>query len=78
MKEFLGILTEYVSGERPCSAVEEWLAGVDWDDPGLTQDSRNILGLFEVLATEVSESMRDESELVREAKELLARSTILS
>ena len=74
----MGILTEYVSGERPCSAVEEWLAGVDWDDPGLTQEVKITLGLFEVLATEVSEGMRNEGELVTEAKELLARSTILS
>ena len=71
VKEFLDILTKYVSGEQPCSAVEEWLAGVDWNDPVLTQDGRNILGLFEVLATEVSEGMRDESELVREARKLL-------
>ena len=73
MKEFLDVLTEYISGERTCSAVEEWLAGVNWDDPDLTQESKDAYGLLELLLIEVSEGLRDEDELVREAKSLLER-----
>ena len=78
MKEFLDVLTKYVNGERTCSAVEEWLAGVDWNDPDLTQESKEAYGLLELLATEVSEGLRDEDELVREAKSLLEKETGLS
>ena len=73
MKEFLDLLTKYVSGERPLSDVGEWLAGVAWDDADLTPDSKEVLGLFEVLATEVSEGLRDQRELLSEAVTLLTK-----
>ena len=78
MKEFLDVLTKYVNGERTCSAIEEWLARVDWDDPDLTQESKDAYGLLELLVTEVSEGLRDEGELVREAKNLLENESGLS
>ena len=71
MNEFLDVLAKCVSGERPLSDVEEWLAGVDWDDPDLTPERKEVFGLFEVLATEVSEGLRDRKELLNEASTLL-------
>ena len=73
MREFLEILAKYVSCEQPFSVVEEWLAGVDWDDPNLTQENKEIFGLFELLTTEVSEGLRDQQELIGEAITLLMR-----
>ena len=73
MREFLGLLAKYVSGEQPFSVVEEWLAGVDWDDPNLTQENKEIFGFFELLTTEVSEGLRDQQELIGEAITLLMR-----
>lgn len=68
----MDILTEYVSGKQTRSAVEEWLAGVDWDDPDLIQDSKDVFSLLELLKTEVSEGLRDEGELVKEARDFIA------
>ena len=72
MNEFLDVLTECVNGDRPLSDVGEWLAGVDWDDPNLTPERKEVFGLFEVLAIEVSEGLRDRSELLNEASTLLS------
>ena len=73
MKEFLDVLSEYVRGEQPFPAVGEWLVGVDWDDPNLTEEEREGFGLFELLTTEISEGLRDEQELISEATILLTK-----
>ena len=73
MKDFLDLLARCVSGEQPFSVVEEWLAGIDWDDPDLTPDEKETFGLFELLTTEVSEEMRDQQELLSEATTLLTK-----
>ena len=71
MNEFLDVLTECVNGDKPLSDVGEWLAGVDWDDPDLTPERKEVFGLFEVLATEVSEGLRDRVELLGQAAALI-------
>ena len=73
MKEFLDLLGEYAREEQPFPAVGEWLAGVDWDDPNLTEEEREVFGLFELLTTEISEGLRDERELKIEAIAAIVR-----
>ena len=73
MRDFLDLIAKYVSGEQPSSVIEEWLAGVDWDDTSLNEDDKEIFGLFELLTTEVSEGIREEQELTSEATRLLTK-----
>ncbi len=73
MKEFLDLLSEYLRGAQPLTALSEWLAGVDWDDPDMTEEDREVFGLFELLTTEVFEGLRDEGELTTEATMLLTK-----
>lgn len=73
MKEFLDLLGEYVRGAQPFSALGEWLAGVDWDDPTMTEEEQEVFGLFELLTTDVSEGLREEKELIREAIAAMVR-----
>ena len=73
MKEFLDLLGEYVRGAQPFSALGRWLAGVDWDDPDLTEEEQEVFGLVELLTTDVSEGFREEEELISEAIAVIAR-----
>ena len=73
MKEFLDLLGEYVRGAQPFSALGGWLAGVNWDDPDMTEEEQEVFGLFELLTTDVSEGLREEEELISEAVGAIVR-----
>ena len=75
MNELVNILQSYLNYAAGLREIAEWLAGVDWDDPELTSEERNELGLLFLLVTEVAEGMRDEAELRAEAERFLAEKT---
>ena len=75
MNELLEILERYLNSAADMREIAEWLAGVDWDDPELTEADRNDLGLLLLLETEIAEEMRDEAELRQEAEKFLAERT---
>ena len=75
MNELIKLLQYYLTSSISLVECAEWLASVDWDDPELTGDERDALGLFELLITEISEGLREEYEFRREAALLLAAKT---
>ena len=75
MNELANILERYLSSAAGLREIAEWLAGVDWDDPELTEEEQEAYGLFELLVTEIAEEMRDEAELRAEAERFLADKT---
>ena len=70
--EMVQMLEGYLTNARGLRECAEWLAGVDWDDPRLTQEEKEALGLFELLVTEVSEGLRGVEEFWQAASEFVA------
>ena len=68
-------LQDYLKSDTDLREIAEWLAGVDWDDPELTKDEQEALGMLLLLVTEIAEGMRDESELRTEAERFVADRT---
>ena len=75
MNDLLQILQAYLRGAKGLGDCAEWLAGVDWDDPDLTLEQKETLGLFELLLTEVAEGLRGEREFWEAASEFVAPKT---
>ena len=73
MNELVEILQTYLDGSQSLRNCAAWLAGVDWDDPTLTQEERERLGQFDLLSTEIAEGMREEKEFREAAARLVAR-----
>ncbi|MDA1220293.1 MAG: hypothetical protein O2909_12830 [Chloroflexi bacterium] len=71
MKELAQILADHLNGLKGLDDCAEWLAGIDWDDPCLNDEDKKSLGLFELLIIEVSEGLRDKSELRQEASQFV-------
>ena len=74
-KELSEVLTAYLSGWKTVSDLYEWLAGVNWDVGSLDADSQQVLGIFELLVTDVFEGFRDEIEFAQEASDFVAKAT---
>ena len=74
-RELADILTAYLAGWKTLFDCYVWLASVDWDDPVLDSDGQKILGLFELLSTDVLEGFRDETEFAQEASNFVAGAT---
>lgn len=72
MGDLAQILADYLKGAKELCECAEWLAGVDWDDPDLTEEEKDSFGLFELLFTDVAEGLRDEQELQVAASSFLA------
>lgn len=72
MGELALILADYLKGAKGLGECAKWLAGVNWDDPDLTDEEKDSLGLFELLITDVAEGLRDEQELQEEASSFVA------
>lgn len=75
MNELIQMLQNYVSGAAGLGECAGWLAGVDWDDPAMTEEQRVAVGTFELLLTEVAEGLRGEREFFEEASRFVARRT---
>lgn len=72
MNELIKMLQSYLMGASGLGECAAWLAGVDWDDPDLTDAEKESVGLFELLITEVAEGLRKEREFWEAAAELVA------
>ena len=75
--ELANLSTAYLMGWKTIRDCAEWLAGIDWDDPSLDSESLNFVGRLELLATEVLEGLRPESDFWQESAEFVARETNL-
>ncbi len=75
MNELAQLLQGYVLSSSSLKDCVEWLSGVDWDASDLDEEEARTLGLFELLATEVSEGLRVEREFWDEAARLVAART---
>jgi len=71
--ELFNIATDYLLGWKTIYDCAEWIAGIDWEDPGLDPESLKFAGLLELLATEVTEGLRPEADFRQEAANLVAR-----
>ncbi len=72
MNELLILLQGYLTSGKSLVECSEWLAGVDWDDPELNAAEREILGTLELLITEKSEGMREESDFHEDTTRFVA------
>ena len=75
MRELVHLLQDYLLGAKGIGECAEWMAGVNWDDPDLTDREKDSLGLFELLITDVAEGLREELEFWEEASQLIAKTT---
>lgn len=73
MDELNQLLQDYLNSDQDLGQCAEWLAGIDWDDPALTYGEKETLGLLELLAVEVSESIRPEQDFRDAVAEVLTR-----
>lgn len=74
-RELTDLLIAYLAGWKTVLDINEWLAGVDWNDPAIGPENQGILGNLELLATEVIEGLRGEFEFASEVAKLVAEST---
>ena len=74
-RELVNLLEAYLLGWKTIYDCSEWLASIDWDDPGLDPESLEMAGLLELLATEVAEGLRPEADFWREAAKFVASKT---
>lgn len=74
-QELTDVLTAYLADWKTLLDCYMWLASVDWDDPTLDPNCQEVLGLFELLSTEVLEGFRDEIEFAQEASDFVASAT---
>ena len=75
MDELTELLQSYLNSAQDLAQCAEWLAGVDWADPSLTDGEKETLGLLELLAVEVSEGLRPEQDF-RDAAAALTRQPV--
>ena len=72
MGELVQLMQSYLRGASTIDDCAEWLAGVDWDDPELTEDETEALGGFVLVLTEISDGIRDESEFKEDVRQFVA------
>ena len=72
MNDLVQVLQGYLMSSASLKDCAEWLAGADWDDPALTDEEKEALGLFELLLTDIAEGLRPESEFRDEASAFVA------
>ena len=73
LDELKKTLLAYSARTMSVQDFEAWLASVDWDEGGdLTYEQRELVASLELVATEVAEGLRSESELRAEVMGELA------
>ena len=72
-QDMLNVLESYLLGWMSLDDCYEWLAGISWDDPNVTDDPqfKDALGRMELLATEAVEGLRPTSEFEQLAVQLV-------
>jgi len=71
--ELLDLSKAYLMGWRTIRDIDEWLAGIDWENPDLDPESLELAGRLELLATEVLEGLRPENDFWQEASKIIER-----
>ena len=74
-RELVDLSISYLSGWKSINDLAEWLAGIDWNNPGLDPESLAFAGLMELLVTEVAEGLRPEADLWQEASKFVEGKT---
>ena len=75
MEELVQILQSYLISAKTLEECAEWLAGVDWDDPDFTPEAKEPVGMFELLAVDIFEGLRDEGEFREASANFIASAT---
>ena len=70
--ELLNLLSSYLVGWKSLSDCAEWFAGINWGQTRMDLETRRWVGALELLAVEVLEAMRPESEFWQEASCIVA------
>lgn len=73
--ELRNLLSSYLLGWKTIRDCSEWLAGLDFADPQLDQETRDLAGRLELIATEIAEGLRPEEEFWQEAAAFVAKET---
>ena len=73
--QLIELLTAYLSGWKSLSDCVEWLASLSWDDPDIDRQFRTLAGQLELLATEVVEGLRPETEFIDKVSDLVFEQT---
>ena len=68
--ELTDILKAYLSGWKTVRDIAEWLSGIEWDS-SVDSEIQQFVGCVELLATEVLEGLRPETEFWQEAAKLV-------
>jgi hypothetical protein len=76
--DIITLLTAYLMGWKSMAECAEWLAGIDWNDEMIDEQSANLADSIVLLTTEILEGLRPESELWGEASKLVAEETGLN
>ena len=74
-RQIIDLLTAYLMGWKTVRDCAEWIAGVDWNNDNLDEQTATLVGDIELLTTEVSEGLRPEAEFLAEASRLVAQET---
>lgn len=73
--ELVDLSIAYLSGWKTIRDYAEWIAGIDWDSPGLNQESLEFAGRVELLITEIAEGLRSEDDLLQIASDFVSSKT---
>lgn len=74
-EELIDLLTSYLLNWKTIEDCAAWFASVSWDGASLIDAYRKSIGLLELLATEVLEGMRPESDFADEAARMVQSET---
>lgn len=73
--ELVKTAKRFVQGKLSLGDLDAWLAGIDYDDPELSEESKEAAATLRLLCIEVGEGLRPAKELREEARLLAAAST---
>lgn len=74
-KELIDLLTSYLYGWKTLYDCAEWLASINWDNLKLDSDALELVGSVELIASEVIEGLRPQSEFWNIANEIVSCET---
>lgn len=65
--ELVNILLNYLTGKKSLRDLSEWFSCIDWNNIDIDSPTSSLIGKFHLLVTEVSEGLRSDFELWKEA-----------
>ncbi|GEM_PF-5002795 len=75
-KELVDVIVAYLDRKVTCSDLNEWLVSIDLDQPLLSSENKEAIGILRLLCIEVEEGIRAEEDVRQEALDLLSESSV--